>query len=57
MEDGREPPWCHAGGQELKDLNVVWKTRLGSVQKDHFEINTKNAPIRIVIVPGKYRSG
>ena len=51
-----ESPWCSAGSQDLKEYNVIWKTRLGSVKKDYFEINAENASTRIVIVPGPPRT-
>jgi hypothetical protein len=45
-------PWSVAGVEELADYPVVWKTSLGAVQKDHFEVNSDKAVTRVVIVPG-----
>jgi hypothetical protein len=44
--------WSSAGIEELANYPVVWKTTFGTIQKDHFEVNSEEAVIRVVIVPG-----
>ncbi len=47
-----ERPWSVAGGEELANYPVDWRTSLGTVQKDYFEVNAEKAETRVVIVPG-----
>ncbi len=47
-----ENPWSFSGVEELANYPVVWKTSIGTVQKDHFEVNSEKAVTRVIIVPG-----
>ena len=47
--------WCAAGSEELQKYPTIWRTEIGTIQKDFFEINSGNAMVRVVIVPGSNR--